>query len=73
VIGRDASFAIDVMGDIVVKVDFICIQEVNDAIRVDCFIRDVAIAAVAQDSTVRGAPGTKLVFNGGFPCVGRHV
>jgi len=60
------------MGDIVVKVGFICVQEVSDAIRVGCFIRDVAIAAVAQDSTVGGAPGAKLVFDGGFLRICRH-
>jgi len=73
VISSDASFAIDIMGDIVVKVGFICVQKVNDAFRVGCFIRDVAIAAIAQDSAVRGAPCAKLVFNGGFLCICRHI
>jgi hypothetical protein len=46
-IGLNAGLAIDVMGDVVVKMGFICVEEINCAIRIGCFIRNVAIAAVA--------------------------
>jgi len=45
---------------------FICVEEVNNAIRICFLIRDIAIAAVTQNCAAWGAPGAKIDFQWWF-------